>query len=125
MGKLTARQKIKLRIRKSINGTADRPRLSVFRSNKEIYCQLIDDANGQTLASSSSKTLEAGANKVETAKKVGMDLAEKAKAQNVEVVVFDRSGYIYHGRIKALAEGAREGVLQSVSYTHLTLPTKA
>ncbi len=112
MGKLTARQKIKLRIRKSINGTADRPRLSVFRSNKEIYCQLIDDANGQTLASSSSKTLEAGANKVETAKKVGMDLAEKAKAQNVEVVVFDRSGYIYHGRIKALAEGAREGGLQ-------------
>lgn len=112
MGKLTARQKIKLRIRKSINGTADRPRLSVFRSNKEIYCQLIDDTNGQTLASSSSKTLEKGANKVETAKKVGMDLAEKAKAHNVEVVVFDRSGYIYHGRIKALAEGAREGGLQ-------------
>ena len=110
--KLTAKQKVKLRIRKSISGTAARPRLTVFRSNKQIYCQLIDDSNGQTLASSSSKMIEGGANKVETAKKVGMDIAEKAKTQNLESVVFDRSGYIYHGRIKALAEGAREGGLQ-------------
>ena len=110
--KLTAKQKIKLRIRKSISGTPNRPRLTVFRSNKEIYCQLIDDVNGQTLVASSSKSVESGTNKVETAKKVGLDIAEKAQSQNLQSVVFDRSGYIYHGRIKALAEGAREGGLQ-------------
>ncbi len=109
--KLTSRDKIRLRLRKKIKGTASKPRLSVFRSNKGIYCQLIDDVAGQTLASSSSKG-RADGNKVDVAKSVGSDIAEKAKSINVDSVVFDRSGYLYHGRIKALAEGAREGGLQ-------------
>jgi len=110
-GKLTPRQKIHLRLRKKIRGTADKPRLSVFRSNKKIYCQLIDDVNGQTLAYASSEKVEA-ANKTEAAVAVGKDIAEKAKAINVESIIFDRSGYLYHGRVKALADGAREGGLQ-------------
>ncbi len=110
--KLTPRRKIQLRIRKSIVGTSDKPRLSVFRSNKQIYCQLIDDLNGQTVASSSSKTLPAGENKIDTAKKVGLDIADKAKGMNIEEILFDRSGYLYHGRIQALADGAREGGLK-------------
>ncbi len=107
------RKRIQMRIRKSITGTAERPRLSVFRSNKDIYCQLINDLEGVTLAAASSKDSDVptDANKVEQAKAVGKILAEKAKAVNVDVAVFDRGGYLYHGRVKALADGAREGGL--------------
>ncbi len=107
------RQKIRYRIRKKVKGTAARPRLSVFKSNKEIYCQLIDDAAGVTLvaASSRDKGIEAGT-KVAQSAQVGKALAERAKGSNIESVVFDRSGYVYHGRVKALADGAREGGLK-------------
>ena len=108
--KVERRIKIKFRIRKKVNGTAERPRLSVFRSNKQIYAQVINDIDGKTLASASSLGLEKLA-KIEQAKKVGALLAEKAKAAGVESVVFDRNGYLYHGRVQALAEGAREGGL--------------
>jgi large subunit ribosomal protein L18 len=104
------RIKIKYRVRKSVNGTAERPRLSVFRSNKQIYAQVINDVNGTTLAAASSIGLEAMP-KIEQAQKVGALLAEKAKAAGVETVVFDRNGYLYHGRVKALADAAREGGL--------------
>ena len=104
------RIKIKYRVRKSVNGTAERPRLSVFRSNKQIYVQVINDVTGKTLASASSLGLEAMP-KIEQAQKVGALLAEKAKAAGVETVVFDRNGYLYHGRVKALADAAREGGL--------------
>ncbi len=109
MGKLTKRQKIKFRIRKSISGTSDKPRLSVFKSNKSIYCQLIDDVNGITIASADSKGLSGAKN--EQASQVGKSIAEKAKAANIDSVVFDRNGYIFHGRIKSLADGAREAGL--------------
>jgi len=104
------RQRIRYRIRKKIKGSPVRPRLSVFRSNKEIYCQLIDDLTGTTLASASSTDAETkkGKNKTEQAKHVGMLIGQKAVDLNIEAVVFDRGGYIYHGRVKALAEGARE-----------------
>ena len=109
------RKRIKLRIRKSVNGTTDRPRLTVFRSNKEIYAQLIDDMDGHTLSSASSR--EKGiagkkVNKIEQAKLVGQLIAEKAKEANIETVIFDRNGYLYHGRVKALAESARENGLK-------------
>jgi large subunit ribosomal protein L18 len=104
------RLKIKLRIRKNTNGTAERPRLSVFRSNKQIYAQVINDITGKTLASASSLGLEKMP-KIEQAKKVGALVAEKAKAAGVEKVVFDRNGYLYHGRVQALADAAREGGL--------------
>ena len=104
------RIKIKYRVRKNVNGTAERPRLSVFRSNKQIYAQVINDVNGTTLAAASSLGLEAMP-KIEQAQKVGALLAEKAKAAGVESVVFDRNGYLYHGRVKALADAAREGGL--------------
>ena len=104
------RIKIKYRVRKNVNGTAERPRLSVFRSNKQIYAQVINDVNGTTLAAASSIGLEAMP-KIEQAQKVGALLAEKAKAAGVETVVFDRNGYLYHGRVKALADAAREGGL--------------
>jgi len=104
------RIKIKFRIRKSVNGTAERPRLSVFRSNKQIYAQVINDLTGTTLVSASSLGLEKMA-KIEQAQKVGTLLAEKAKAAGVKKVVFDRNGYLYHGRVKALADAAREGGL--------------
>ena len=104
------RIKIKYRIRKSVNGTTERPRLSVFRSNKQIYAQVINDLTGTTLASASSLGLEKMA-KIEQAQKVGALLAEKAKAAGIEKVVFDRNGYLYHGRVKALADAAREGGL--------------
>ena len=104
------RIKIKYRVRKNVNGTAERPRLSVFRSNKQIYAQVINDVNGTTLAAASSIGLEAMP-KIEQAQKVGALLAEKAKAAGVESVVFDRNGYFYHGRVKALADAAREGGL--------------
>ena len=113
--KSTARQKIKFRIRKKINGVAAKPRLSVFRSNAEIYAQLINDDNGLTLASVSSMDKDILAQKVtktEKSKLVGNAIARKASELGVTTVVFDRGGYIYHGRVKAVAEGAREGGLQ-------------
>lgn len=112
--KVSARQKIRYRIRKKISGSAEKPRLSVFRSNKDIYVQLIDDANGATLASASSRQKDIAAqkgSKVTTSKMVGEDIAKKSKELGIKDVVFDRSGYLYHGRIKAVAEGAREGGL--------------
>ena len=109
--KVERRIKIKFRIRKSVNGTAERPRLSVFRSNKQIYAQVINDLTGKTLASASSLGLEAMP-KQEQATKVGELVAEKAKAAGIETVVFDRNGYLYHGRVKALADGARNGGLK-------------
>ena len=108
------RLKIKKRIRRVVTGTAERPRLSVYRSNKQIYAQLIDDVNGKTLISASSynnKTAE-GKEKSEQAKIVGKEIAEKASKANISKVVFDRNGYLYHGRVRSLAEGAREGGLQ-------------
>ncbi|MBT8232430.1 MAG: 50S ribosomal protein L18 [Saprospiraceae bacterium] len=105
------KQKIKYRIRKKINGTPDAPRLSVFRSNKNIYCQIIDDVNGVTLASANSKTLGLGSNK-DSAVAVGKLIAERAVSKNISKVVFDRNGNLYHGRIKALADAAREGGLK-------------
>lgn len=110
--KLQSRKRIKLRIRKKISGSATRPRLSVFRSNKSIYCQLIDDQAGKTIVSASSKDAAVSGTKSEQAKAVGKMIAEKALAQNVSDVVFDRNGYLYHGRVKALADGAREGGLK-------------
>ena len=107
------RRRIHLRIRKAVVGTAERPRLSVYRSNLAIYCQLVDDRAGHTiLAASSMDKSIAKATKVEQAKQVGKLIAEKAVGSKIEAVVFDRSGYLYHGRIKALAEGAREGGLK-------------
>lgn len=108
--KIERRIKIKYRIRKSVNGTAERPRLSVFRSNKQIYAQVINDLNGTTLAAASSLGLEAMPKK-EQAAKVGALIAEKAQAAGVTAVVFDRNGYLYHGRVKELADAARNGGL--------------
>jgi len=115
LSKSEKRNRIHLRIRKIISGTAERPRLCVFRSNKEIYAQLIDDASGRTITSVSSRDkniASAKANKVDTAKLVGKAVAEKAAKSGVDAVVFDRGGYLYHGRVKQLAEGAREGGLK-------------
>lgn len=113
--KLDRRTKIKYRIRKRIKGTAEKPRLSVFRSNKAIYAQVIDDLAGRTLAAASSVSKEIGDKKMtktEAAKMVGKLIAEKAKEAGIETIVFDRNGYLYHGRVKSLAEGAREGGLK-------------
>src|ERR1700739_2567468 len=113
--KVSARQKIKYRIRKKISGATGKPRLSVFRSNTDIYAQIINDENGATLAAASSKDKEIAAqkvNKTEKSKLVGSAIAKKASALGVTIVVFDRGGYLYHGRVKAVAEGAREGGLQ-------------
>ena len=108
------RARIKSSIRKKVEGTAERPRMSVFRSNKEIYVQFIDDVAGKTLASTSSndKGMNAKGSKVELATEVGKKAAEVAIAAGIGQVVFDRNGYLYHGRVKALAEGAREGGLK-------------
>jgi len=114
LSKIQKRNKIKRRVRKNIFGSSERPRLSVFRSNKQIYAQIIDDVNGITLASASSykcKDVE-GKNKSEQAVIVGKMLGEKAVKAGLESVVFDRNGYQYHGRIKSLAEGARDGGLK-------------
>ncbi len=111
--KVIRKQKLKWRVRKKISGTAERPRLAVFRSNCDIYAQLIDDVNGKTLASANSRnksTVQTGT-KVEKAKAVGVAIAGVAKSKGIETCVFDRGGNLYHGRIKALAEGAREGGL--------------
>ena len=113
--KVNARQKIRYRIRKKISGSAAKPRLSVFRSNKDIYVQLIDDVSGTTIASASSRQKDIASqkgNKVETSKLVGEAIAKKSQELGIKDVVFDRSGYLYHGRIKAVADGAREGGLQ-------------
>ncbi|HVF81019.1 MAG TPA: 50S ribosomal protein L18 [Flavisolibacter sp.] len=112
--KLSRRQNIRYRIRAKVSGTAQKPRLSVFRSNMEIYCQLIDDVNSVTLVAASSKEKDIKAqagNKVEKSKLVGQSLARKAKELGLETVVFDRGGNLYHGRVKAVADGAREGGL--------------
>jgi large subunit ribosomal protein L18 len=107
-----ARARRKRRIRGRITGTSARPRVSVFRSNKAIYAQIVDDQAGVTVAAARSAEVEsAGLKKSEVAKKVGTLLAQRAKDKGIELVVFDRSGYLYHGRVKALAEGAREGGL--------------
>jgi large subunit ribosomal protein L18 len=108
------RQKIRYRIRKKINGAGQKPRLSVFRSNSDIYVQLIDDVSGATLAAASSKEKDIAAqkgNKVEISKLVGQSIAKKAVELGIKDCVFDRSGYLYHGRVKSLADGAREGGL--------------
>ena len=107
------RKKRHLRIRSKVNGTSEVPRLSVFRSNSQIFAQIIDDEKGTTLVSSSSVSLKIknGGN-VEAAKLVGKDLAEKAKKAKIKKVVFDRSGYLYHGRVSALADAARENGLE-------------
>ena len=109
-----ARLKRHARVRSKITGTAARPRLDVFRSNSHIYAQLIDDEKGVTLASAASNEKDFGVSggKCEGARKVGKLIAERAKAKKVSEVVFDRGGYIYHGRVKELAEGAREGGLK-------------
>ena len=108
--KIQRRIKIKYRIRKSIFGTAERPRLSVFRSNKQIYAQVINDLEGKTLAAASSLGLETMPKK-EQAEKVGELVAKKAQEAGVTSVVFDRTGYLYHGRVKSLADAARKGGL--------------
>ncbi|MDE5812390.1 MAG: 50S ribosomal protein L18 [Muribaculaceae bacterium] len=111
ISKIQRRNKIKTRIRGKISGTAQRPRMTVFRSNKQIYVQLIDDLAGATLASASSKGIEEGT-KVEIAAKVGADIAQKALAAGITEVVFDRNGYLFHGRVKSLADAARNGGLK-------------
>jgi large subunit ribosomal protein L18 len=117
ISKIERRQRIRHRIRKVVNGTAERPRMSIFRSNKQIYVQFIDDVNGATLAyaASTDKSLvEAvkGKNGVEVAKLVGKLAAERASEKGISVVSFDRGGYLYHGRVKSLADAAREGGLK-------------
>jgi len=115
LSKLQRRQRIKHRIRKIVSGNATKPRLSVFRSNKEISAQLIDDVAGTTIVATSSRekgmTPKKGT-KIETATLVGKALAEKAKKAGIETVAFDRNGFLYHGRVKALADGAREAGLK-------------
>lgn len=111
VSKIARRNKIKTRIRGRVQGTAERPRMSVFRSNKAIYVQLVDDLKGETLVSASSKGLEGGT-KTEIAAKVGEAVAGKAKEKGIETVVFDRNGYLYHGRVKSLADAARKGGLK-------------
>lgn len=114
LSKEERRLRIRRRIRKTVSGTANAPRLSVFRSNKEIYAQLIDDLSGKTLlaASSRDKDLAKAESKTATANAVGKALAEKATQAGIQTVKFDRSGYLYHGRVKSLADGAREGGLK-------------
>lgn len=111
ISKIQRRNKIKTRIRGKISGTAARPRMTVFRSNKQIYVQLIDDLEGKTLVATSSKGIEEGT-KIEIAAKVGQAIAEKAIAAGITEVVFDRNGYLFHGRVKSLADAARQGGLK-------------
>ena len=114
VNKNAMRLKRHVRVRGKISGTPECPRLNVFRSNANIYAQIIDDVNGVTLVSASTleKDFEGSTGNAEAAKKVGAALAERAKAKGIEVVVFDRGGYLYHGRVAALAEGAREAGLK-------------
>ncbi|MTI22229.1 50S ribosomal protein L18 [Fulvivirga sp. RKSG066] len=110
--KYKRRQRIKGGIRRKINGTAERPRLSVYKSNKGIYAQLIDDTKGHTIAMSNSKELGSDKVNLEVSENVGKKLAEKASAEGIKTIVFDRNGYLYHGKIKALADGVRDGGLK-------------
>ncbi len=112
--KVLRRAKIKRRVRGKVHGTSELPRLSVFRSNKQIYAQIIDDVNGVTLASSGSVKMKdaQSVNKTDQAAIVGKSIAEAAKGKGIEAVVFDRGGYLYHGRVKSLAEAAREAGLK-------------
>lgn len=113
--KLEKRNRIKVRIRSKISGSAELPRLSVYKSNKEIYAQLVDDKSGKTLVSASSREKDIASvkgTKTEISSLVGKKIAEKAIAAGIESVVFDRNGFVYHGRIKSLADGAREGGLK-------------
>ena len=115
--RIVGRERRKLRIRKNVNGTTERPRLSVFRSARHIYAQVIDDTSGKTLAAAStlSKDLEgklAEDNKVEAAKKVGKLIAQVCKDKGITKIVFDRNGYLYHGRVSALAQAARDAGLE-------------
>jgi len=116
LSKNEARMRRKIRIRKKVSGTAERPRLCVYRSNAHIYAQLVDDLTGSTIASASSLAFVKSGQDVKPnksgAEAVGREIAKLAKEKNVETVVFDRNGYLYHGRIKALADGAREGGLK-------------
>jgi large subunit ribosomal protein L18 len=114
LNKVLRRAKIKRRIRKKVTGTTAIPRLSVFRSNKQIYAQLIDDVSGKTIVSAGSLKIDEAqkVNKVTQASIVGKTIAEKAISAGVQTVVFDRNGYLYHGRIKSLADSAREGGLK-------------
>ena len=114
VNKNAMRLKRHVRVRGKVSGTPERPRLNVFRSNANIYAQIIDDVNGVTLVSANTleKEFEGATGNCEAAKKVGAVLAERAKAKGIEVVIFDRGGYIFHGRVAALAEGARENGLQ-------------
>jgi large subunit ribosomal protein L18 len=113
--KTSRRQRIRFNIRRNISGTATKPRLSIFRSNTDIYAQIIDDVNGATIASASTKDKEIKAQsgtKIEKSKLVGAAIARKAVELGVKEIVFDRGGYLYHGRVKSVADGAREGGLQ-------------
>ena len=114
INKNAMRLKRHIRVRGKVSGTPACPRLNVFRSNANIYAQIIDDVNGVTLVSANTleKGFEGATGNAEAAKKVGLKLAERAKAKEIEEVVFDRGGYVYHGRVAALAEGAREGGLK-------------
>jgi large subunit ribosomal protein L18 len=113
--KADRRQRIKYRIRKRLSGSGECPRMTVYRSNKQIYVQLVDDVSGETLVSASSKEKEIASqqvNKIDQAKLVGKRIAEKAKEKGIKSVVFDRNGYLYHGRVKNLADAARESGLK-------------
>jgi large subunit ribosomal protein L18 len=110
--KIERRTKIKYRVRNKISGSATCPRMSVFRSNKQIYVQIIDDLSGKTLAAASSLKLETALSKKEKSQKVGLLIAEKAKEVGIVSVVFDRNGYLYHGRIQEVADAARNGGLK-------------
>jgi len=113
--KVIRRQKLRWRIRTKLHGTSEKPRLSVFRSNSDIYVQLIDDNNGVTLAASSSREkdiIALGGTKVIKSQNVGKAIAQKAMALGIQACVFDRGGYLYHGRVKSVADGAREGGLK-------------
>lgn len=114
LSKLEKRIRIKRRVRGKISGSSELPRLSVYKSNKEIYAQLIDDNSGKTLASASSreKDVDANGTKTDVSAAVGKAIAAKAIAAGIETIVFDRNGFVYHGRVKALADGAREGGLK-------------
>ena len=114
VNKNAKRLHLHVRVRGKISGTPERPRLNVFRSNANIYAQIIDDVNGLTLVSANTleKEFEGATGNIEAAKKVGQMVAERAKAKGIEKVVFDRNGYIYHGRVAAVAEGAREAGLE-------------
>ncbi len=110
--KVKRRKTIRMRIRNKLSGTATRPRLSVFRSNKGIYCQLIDDVQGRTLAQANSREAGVtGSSKIEQAEAVGQLIAQRSKDLDIKHIIFDRGGYLYHGRVKALADGARKGGL--------------